>query len=218
MRRIRLTLIIAGLAAVLLTAAPSVSATGSPVVAIQHATPTAGRDIPKPSECTVEPRSDQEFRALYRDAVTLSSTAASPTTGPVSPTPPPGKPAGDAIVAEINASWREFIACLNAGDLARVFALTSDDKLRRDFVVDIANGATEDMLVPYLLATPTALDPATFVPVMPFPDATMLDDGRVAVVGEGEHGDGEVLIFIKDGDRWIVDDQWDLSPVGTPAP
>lgn len=185
--------------------------------AFQDATPAPGRDVPQPSECTVEPRSDQEFRALYRDAVTLSSTA-SPTAGPVLRTPPPGQPAGGATVAEINASWREFIACINAGDLSRVFALTSDDKLRRDFVVDIANGATEEMLVPYLLATPTALDPATFVPLMPFQDATLLPDGRVAVVGDGEDGHGEVLVFIKEGDRWIVDDQWDLGPAATPTP
>ena len=44
----------------------------------------------------------------------------------------------------------------------------------------------------------------------------MLPDGRVAVVGPGAMGQGEVLIFVQEGDRWLVDEQFDLAQSGTP--
>lgn len=122
--------------------------------------------------------------------------------------PPTGTPADEQTVAEINATWRQFIACINAGDLARTFAFLSDDKVRGDFALDIVAGASEDDLIAYLTATPVPLPPAQSAPFFPFYDVRVLDDGRVAVVAPGEGGPGEVLIFVNDGDRWLVDDQF----------
>jgi hypothetical protein len=119
-------------------------------------------------------------------------------------------------VAEISATWRQFVACINAGDQARMFALFSDDMVRRQLVVDIAFGVTEDALFAFLAATPVPL-PDPSVPVVPFDDARVLPDGRVAVVGPGELGRGDVRIFVKEGDRWLIDDWFDLTSSGTPA-
>ncbi len=181
----------------------------APGAGAQAGTPAAGFDVPASAECTIEPRSVDELRALFREAA-ATPVAASPEASPTPAVPPPGEPADAQTVAEINATWRQFIACINAGDLARVFAFLSDDKVRGDFVFDIASGASEDALVAYLTATPVPLPPDGAAPFFPFEDVRALDDGRVAVVGPGEMGQGEVLIFVKEGDRWLVDDQFDL--------
>jgi len=39
----------------------------------------------------------------------------------------------------------------------------------------------------------------------------------VAVVGSGEQGRGDVRIFVKEGDRWLLDNWFDLTSSGTPA-
>ena len=130
---------------------------------------------------------------------------------------PTGDPADEQTVAEVSATWRQFIACITAGDQARMFALFSDDMVRRQFVVDIAFGVTEDALFEFLAATPVPLPPDQSVPIPPFDDVRVLSDGRVAVVGPGEQGRGDVRIFVKEGDRWLLDNWFDLTSRGTPA-
>ena len=189
---------------------------GAVGVAAQEASPPAGMEFPDPAECTVEPRSADELRVLIQQAATPSAQA-SPAASPTPAALPPGEPADEQTVAEINATWRGFIACVNANDFPRVFAFVSDDKLRRDFVADLAGGATEEMLVEFFGATPTAHGPAERAPFLPLTDMRILTDGRVAAIGAGETGQGEVLIFVREGERWLIDDQFELQPGGTPA-
>ena len=182
----------------------------APGAAAQEGTPTAGHDVPTPSECTVEPRSEDELRALFREVAATPI----PTSPGASPTPavlPPGDPADAQTLAAVNATWRLYIACLNAGDQARMFAVLSDDMVRRQFVVDIAFGVTEEALFTYLAATPVPLPPDQGAPVVSFADARVLSDSRVAVVGPGDQNRGDVHIFIKEGDRWLLDDWFDLT-------
>ena len=191
---------------------------GGPEARAQEGTPAAGLDAPTAAECTVAPRSDDELRALFREAAATpvldsSELVASPTPA-VAPT---GDPADGQTVAEVSATWRQYIACINRGDQPRMFALLSDDMVRRQFVVDIAFGVTEDALFEFLAATPVPLPPDQSVPIPPFDDVRVLSDGRVAVVGPGEQGRGDVRIFVKEGDRWLLDNWFDLTPSGTPA-
>ena len=169
------------------------------------------QDFPDPAECTVEPQAIDSLRALFREALaaTPAAAAASPTTAG----PPAGQPAAAEIVAEINATWRQFIACVNADDHLRQFAFMSDARLRRIFVIDAGAGATEEQVVEFFGATPAPLDPAARVPFVPFQDVRLLADGRAAAVDPNE-----VLVFVKEGDRWLIDDQFDLAPNGTPTP
>ena len=183
---------------------------GAPGVGAQEGTPTAGLDVPAPAECTVEPRSEDELRALFRE-VAATPVPTSPEASPTPAVPPTGAPADEQTVAEINATWRQYIACISTGDQARMFAVLSDDMVRRQFVVDIAFGVSEDALLAYLSATPVPLLPDQSVPFFPFEDVRVLSDGRVAVVGPGELGRGDVRIFVKEGDRWLVDDWFDLT-------
>jgi len=182
----------------------------------QDASSAASLDIPDPAECMVEPRSADELRALFREAAATPVAEAAPEGSPTPAVPPEGDPADAQTVAEINAAWREFIACINAGDLPRVFALLIDDKVRSDFGFDVASGDTEDQLIAYFTATPVPQPPDRAAPFFPLTDVRVLDDGRVAVVAPGERGQGEVLIFVKEGDRWLIDYQFDLTQGGTP--
>ncbi len=187
---------------------------GAAAAIAQEATPAAGLDVPSAAECTGEPRTADELRNLFREAAASPGVVAN--ASPTPAVPPAGDPADEQTVAEINATWREFIACVNAGDLARLFAFLSDAKVRGDFAFDVASGASEDDLIAYLTATPVPLPADAASPVFPFQDVRLLDDGRVAVVAPGEQDQGEVLIFVKDGDRWLVDYQYDLPQSSTP--
>jgi hypothetical protein len=175
----------------------------------QDGSPVASPDVPAAAECTVQPRSTDELRALFREVATpvLDSPQASPTPAVA----PAGAPADEQTVAAINATWRQFIACINRGDQARMFALYSDDMVRRQFRVDIAFGVTEDVLFAYLAATPVPIPSDQSAPFVPVADMRVLSDGRVAVIGPGEQGRGDVRIFVNEGDRWLLDDWYDLS-------
>ncbi len=182
----------------------------------QGGTPAADRDAPTAAECTVEPRSEDELRALFRE-VAATPIPDIPEASPTPAVPPPGEPADEQTVAEISATWRQFIACIHAGDQARMFALFSDDMVRRQLYVDIAFGVTEEALFDFLAATPVPLAPDVGALFVPIDDARVLEDGRVAVIGPGEQGRAEVRIFVKEGDRWVIDDWFELTESGTPA-
>ncbi|MDQ3692790.1 MAG: hypothetical protein M3464_04085 [Chloroflexota bacterium] len=182
---------------------------GTPGADAQAGTPTAEPDVLTPSECTVEPRAEDELRALFRE-VAATPVPISPEASPTSAVAPTGSPADERTVTEINATWRQYLACLIAGDQARMFAVVSDDMVRRQFVIDIAFGVTEEALFDFLAATPVPLPPGQDAPFVPVDDALVLSDGRVAVVGPGEQGRGDVRIFVKEGERWLLDDWFDL--------
>ena len=184
-----------------------VSASG---VGAQDGSPVAGLDVPSPAECTVQPRSVDELRALFREAA-ATPVIDSPATSPTPAFAPMGAPADEQTVAEISATWRQYIACINSSDQARMFALLSDDLVRRQLVVDIAFGVTEEALFAYLAATPVPIPPDQSAPFIPVEDVQVLGDGRVAVIGPGELGRGDVRIFAKEGDRWLLDDWFELT-------
>jgi hypothetical protein len=188
----------------------SLGAVGAMAVGAQEGTPSAGSDVVAPEECTVEPRSEDDLRALFRE-VAATPLPASLEASPAPAVPPTGAPADEQTVAEISATWRQYLACISAGDQARMFALLSDNMVRRQLAVDIAFGVTEDALFSHLAATPSPLPPDQFVPFVPIDDVRVLSDGRVAVVGPGEQGRGDVRIFVKTGDRWLLDDWFDLT-------
>ncbi len=181
----------------------------APGASAQEATPTAG-DLITAAECTVAPRSEDELRALFRE-VAATPVVDLPAASPTPALAPTGTPADEPTVAAVTATWREYLACITAGDQARMFALLSDDMVRRQFVVDIAFGVTEDALFDFLAATPVPLPPDDAIPLVPFTDVLVLADGRVAALGPGEAGRGDVRIFIQEDGRWLLDDWFDLT-------
>ncbi|MDP9359303.1 MAG: hypothetical protein M3R02_29260 [Chloroflexota bacterium] len=117
---------------------------GSTRTAAQETTPVAGPEVPDPALCQVPPRTEAALLALLAG----TPMAGTPVAGtPTSELPasvagedllPAGTPANAATIAGITATARELIACNNAGDLARVFALYTDDLVRMAFGGDPA--------------------------------------------------------------------------------
>jgi uncharacterized cupredoxin-like copper-binding protein len=97
-----------------------------PAVIAQDATPAAGEVI-DPAECQVEPRTTEELEQLVGAA--NEGTEATP--GAVEAGSMEGEDADEATVQAVTQTYRELVACLNAGEFLRVYALYTDDYLRR---------------------------------------------------------------------------------------
>lgn len=155
------------------------------------------------AECDVEPRSFDEIVALIGTPIPGSSERAAPVPEAV----PRGHPADAATSGEIRAAALRLIACYNTDDPRRIFALYSDDLLRRIGPLDAT--ALDDLATP----TPPRQGAALLV-LEAVEDVEVLDDGRVrAVVVQGVGGglvstssEVSVVVFVRANDRWVVDD------------
>jgi plastocyanin len=97
-----------------------------PAVIAQDASPAAGEVI-DPAECQVEPRTTEELEQLVGAA--NEGTEATP--GAAEAGSMEGEDADEATVQAVTQTYRELVACLNAGEFLRVYALYTDDYLRR---------------------------------------------------------------------------------------
>jgi uncharacterized cupredoxin-like copper-binding protein len=97
-----------------------------PAVIAQNATPAAGEVI-DPAECQVEPRAIEEIEQL----VGTASEGADATPDAAQAGAMEGEDADEATVQAVTQTYRELVACLNGGEFSRVYALYTDDYLRR---------------------------------------------------------------------------------------
>src|SRR5215207_1362817 len=97
-----------------------------PVVIAQDAPPAAG-EVVDPAECQVEPRAIEEIQQLIGTA----SEEADATPDAAQAGSMEGEDADEATVQAVTQTYRELVACLNAGEFLRVYALYTDDYLRR---------------------------------------------------------------------------------------
>ncbi len=188
------------------------------------ASPEATRDVPAPTECQVEPRSIDGIQDL------LDATAGTPVASPAATadTPGTGEPAPDDVIAGVAATSREFIACINAGDYLRLFALMSDSYLPRYL-------REQDLDSPDILALlagqPQALDPADQTEIVSVHDVLIYPDGHVSAVVTGDDPSSPsparspTFLMVQtgsgdDSERWLVDGVVsEPNPeAGTPAP
>jgi uncharacterized cupredoxin-like copper-binding protein len=97
-----------------------------PAVTAQNSTPAAGEVI-DPAECQVEPRPIEEIEQLVGTArEEADATPDAAQAGSME-----GEDADEATVQAVTQTYRELVACLNAGEFLRVYALYTDDYLRR---------------------------------------------------------------------------------------
>lgn len=174
------------------------SGIGVATVLGQDVTPAGGG----PGECQVEPRSAASFEQLAatRDVETREADAAA------SPSPfakPEGDPADEGVVTAVTATSAGLVACLNAGDYLRAYALYTDDYLRRNF-------SPEEIAA--IAATPEAAAAETEVAFLGVRDVVVLDDGRVGglVDTANPDDDGDVTtytVFVKEGDAYLIDEE-----------
>ena len=174
----------------------------------QEATPAAGVAAfpltPDPAECTVEPRPVEEAVALVAQATPAAAAAAEPAETVAVPV---GELADAETVAGVTATVREVYACFNAGDVARAFALVTDDVLRGFAEED---PIPEEEVRAFLGATPAAVPAAQRVAILAITDVVRLPGGRagaLVAVADPAIPEGPETIhftFERRGDRWLI--------------
>jgi uncharacterized cupredoxin-like copper-binding protein len=138
-----------------------------PAVIAQDATPAAG-EVVDPAECQVEPRAIEEIEQLVGTAgEEADATPDSAQAGAME-----GEEADEATVQAVTETYRQLVACLNGGEFLRVYALYTDDYLRRTL-------ADSGMDLQQLQATP-APEQREATALVGVSDVRQLAGGRVA--------------------------------------
>jgi len=178
-----------------------VAIANSPALA-QEGTPFAGREVPDPSLCTVNPRSP-DFLMQTPVAATPGATPATPQAA-VEPT---GNPADAATTSAISDVVRQLYACLNAGDTLRALALFTDPAATKFLA------SRPDLAIPPANATPGPSPLEAQIAIVSIDDVTMLSDGRVfALVTQDDPTrppDGPEPVFFyftNQNGQWLIDD------------
>lgn len=183
-------------------------ALGAPVAArAQEATPAAVAD-----ECTVETR---DLLPLFREIA--GTPEASPEAATADPTPPTGIPADEATVTAVTATVNELVTCVNAGYQFRWLFLFTDEYLRESLAGVVGNVDPADL--PAIAAAAEAeMGPVTpavgadQTVVQEIRDVQVLADARVAAtvvggsVGNAQPATPAYFIFVRSGDRFLIDD------------
>ena len=139
---------------------------------------------------------------------------------------PEGEPADVETTAEVVATLRELIACVNSGNFLYIFAFLTDD-LFREFTME----PISEQEVEFLRATPPALDPDQYGTLVDVREVTVLPDGRVGALMDSifpgeEPGVVQVdYVILEEVDgRWLLDeliedleDQYPPAEMSTPA-
>lgn len=191
----------------------------------QGATPAPGRVVPSPAECRVAPRSPASMMALitiphpHRESTftpTLSATARS------SPSFQDGVVADDRTIAGVTVTARENVACLNAGDVLRRFALFTDRGVGQFVQTYGPPSGTESLT---LTTTPVAnqLPIGQQVALVAVHEIQVRSDGRISATviqdapTDPRLGESFVVVFVEDAGRWLIDDIGVLPEPATPT-
>lgn len=200
-------------------------------LAAQDASPEAGPittgatpEVPNATLCTVEPRTIENLQQV---ASAAAAGAATPVSSPVAEETPFVLPQGSAAdadaIARVTATVREAVACRNAGDSLRYFALHTDSYLTRFF----SQAPLSQEQLDAFAAPPTPLDPTAQVGLIAVQDVRLLADGRIAVlirqIDPSALTVGPQRVFfvmVEQGGRYLIDEE--IIPdnpegAGTPA-
>lgn len=210
---------------VLPMAALALSATVAIPVLAQEGTPEAeserdGGRVVAPEACQVEPRPADE---LYNLIGLGEGEAVSPATTDLGV--PLGEPAPGDVREALDATTREWIACINLNERLRIAALLTDAGTIDYFGDQSAlEGTAADDTRTFLASTPGARNEEDQLRYIALTDQSLLDDGRAAafvVLSEPNvppaGPETLLLVFSQEGDRWLIDGFVDFSIV-TPAP
>jgi hypothetical protein len=151
---------------------------------------------PAPAKCLEAPRPIAEIERLAASAL-----AASPT-----PDGDSGTPADADTVDAITQTVAEAVACANANDPLRVFALFTDRYVAERF--GPAHPDDLGSLEAAVSRPPSPADEADRLTLVGVRDAVLLADGRAEAIVVTENAAGrdvDRLDFAQVGDRWLID-------------
>ena len=170
-----------------------------PVVIAQDATPAAG-EVVDPAECQVEPRAIEDIEQL----VGTAGEEAGATPDAAQAGSMEGEDADEATVQAVTQTYRELVACLNAGEFLRIYALYTDDYLRRTL-----NDAGIDLQQIHATPAPDRQEMTALVGVN---EVRQLAGGRVAArveTASSPEGSASVIQAVLEpvGDRLLIADE-----------
>jgi hypothetical protein len=171
---------------------------------------------PAPEACRIGPRSIPNLQVVGQTPVPRVDPAA-----PIAELLRMAEPASAETVAAITRTVFEVVACRNAGDDARRFALFTDDGLR-SLVAPLPEGATWDPDFSYLATPPAAVAAAQRATLLAIDDVLVLPDRRIAarvtiVAGDGATQEA-LFVFVPQGERYLVDALIEPgSPISVPG-
>jgi hypothetical protein len=171
---------------------------------ISTSTPAASEpatpDVPPPELCHARPRTFEEMQP--HEPPDEPTEASIPTPGPA-PSPSPASP---EVIGGITTKVREFVACLNAGEMLRVYGLYSDAGLYRFFLRHelVTREAYDE------LATPKPPAPEDRIKILDIPQVEVFPGGVRALVRLESAIDPRprmlVLTFVDEDGRWMIED------------
>jgi hypothetical protein len=136
-----------------------------------------------------------------------------------------GRPAEAVVVERVTRTAQEVVACRNAGDLLRHYALWTDDGLHQTIAEsDDPADFAETLIRSVQNYPPSPLARDVLWRFVGVSDVRLLPDGRVGAVVEVETPDGRFsffAIFARVGDRYLFDSEWyavdEAGALATPA-
>ena len=188
---------------------------GALPVSAQDASPAAGTSG---AACTVEPRDVDELIGFYFGAEGTPLATPSAAMFGSEAELPQGEPVDPAVEEAVNATVTELVACFDAGQYARAFALMTDDLVRQSGP-DLSSPDEDTpeevraLLEAQLAGTPVADEPGmeqgATTDVGQGRDIRVLEGGRVGGVWAIE-GDTAFIVLEQENNRWLVDEVIDI--------
>ena len=161
--------------------------------------------MPQAASCTVEPRTVDELNALFATASPVDPVGMG-----MSATVIIGEPADPVSAQHVTTTIHQVIACLNAGDYGRFFAMMTDRAVVTNFpwvaemLADEASAAE--------VMTPVAPEEAYQQTILGIGSIAQLPDGRYSAVVVGidpSGGDAPFALYLiltdSDG-TWLIDE------------
>ena len=195
-----ISLLVAALLGMILSPLPVTAQVGSPA---------AGMPLtPDPAFCTVDPRPLAFFEQLVATPAATSAAAAAPeAAGTPEPfVPPRGEPADAETITAVTAAQLEVVACFNAGDLRRAFALYSEKLISWLMTQEPITSSH----LPLFAATPVPSPVDQRHTLLGIREVIIVPDGRVGAFVDFRYADGveetQYVLYVRQGDRWLVDE------------
>jgi hypothetical protein len=176
----------------------------------QDAPSQIGPVIPPAADCTVEPRTAAELVALFAGA-----TPADPMPVTTTATINLGEPADAASAQQVTALIHQAVACLNAGDFGRFFALLTDHAIVTIFPWIAEEMATEESATQAMVPNPPATEFLTTI--LGIGSITLLQDGSYSAVlvqldpNAGEQPTALILKVVEEDGVWRIDNAIDFD-------
>ena len=176
----------------------------------QDAPSQIGPVIPPASSCMVEPRTVEELQALFANA-----TPGDPVAAETTATILLGEPADALASQHVTAVIHQAVACLNAGDFGRFFALLTDHGIVTIFPWVAELLATEESAADVMAVNPPLAEYRQTI--LGIGSILRLPDGSYSAVlveldpNAGEQPTALYLVLVETDGVWRIDSAVDFN-------